>query len=36
MLVALAGLWLGNIYVLLAAVFLLSTQAALFGPESTG
>src|SRR3954467_12652746 len=31
MLVALAGLWLGNIYVLLAAVFLLSTQAALFG-----
>src|SRR3954466_15940952 len=27
MLVALGGLWLGNIYVLLAAVFLLSTQA---------
>src|SRR3954465_280989 len=33
MLVALAGLWLGNIYVLLAAVFLLSTQAVLFGPS---
>ncbi|MBI2677885.1 MAG: MFS transporter [Candidatus Koribacter versatilis] len=36
MLVALAGLWLGNVYVLLAAVFLLSTQAALFGPSKYG
>jgi acyl-[acyl-carrier-protein]-phospholipid O-acyltransferase/long-chain-fatty-acid--[acyl-carrier-protein] ligase len=36
MLVAFAGLWLGNIYVLLAAVFLVSTQAALFGPSKYG
>jgi len=36
MLVALAGLWLGNIYVLLAAIFLVSTQAALFGPSKYG
>src|SRR5512140_3711940 len=36
MLVAFAGLRLNNIYLLFFAVFLLSTQAALFGPSKYG
>ena len=36
MLLAAAGLWRGNIYLLLTVVFLMSMQSALFGPSKYG
>src|SRR5579859_2245524 len=36
MLLALVGLWLGNVWIIAAAVFLVSTQAAFFGPSKYG